>query len=126
MLCLFICYLSPKKNQIKMRYTLLSLKSKMYLILIRFVRERMVFQFQLCSIITEKRCWLHLGLDVSKENIISFTEETLRHCTTKKVIRDTTKKRKSKFDSIVLPENADGIAGYHASCYKYFCCKYRL
>lgn len=57
----------------------------------------------------------------SKENIIVFTEETLQTCHTKKTIRDQSKKKKSKYDTIVLPEIPDGTVGYHASCYRYYC-----
>lgn len=42
-------------------------------------------------------------------------------CFTKKEIRDKEKKRKSKFDDIILPEKADGNVGYHSSCYKSYC-----
>lgn len=70
---------------------------------------------------TEYKCWLHVGHGVSKENVIPFTEATLQHCAEKKELRDTTKKKKSKYDVIVLPKKADGISGYHASCYRYFC-----
>lgn len=58
---------------------------------------------------------------MSKEIIIPFTYETLLNCKKKKELRDNAKKRKSKFDVIVLPEKADGSAGYHATCYRYFC-----
>lgn len=70
----------------------------------------------------EKRCWLHVGKDATRGKIIIFTEETLAQCLLKKDVRDKTKKRKSKFDGIVLPEKVDGSAGYHSNCYRYFCC----
>lgn len=31
------------------------------------------------------------------------------------------KKKSSKFDSIVLPDQIDGKSGYHPSCYRWFC-----
>lgn len=65
------------------------------------------------------KCVLHTG-DV-KGKIILFTEDTLKNCKDKKEIRDATKKKKSKFDVIELPEEPDGISGYHAQCYRYFC-----
>lgn len=39
----------------------------------------------------------------------------------KKRVRDSIKKKKSKFDDIMLPEKADGTTGYHSSCYRLFC-----
>lgn len=45
----------------------------------------------------------------------------MQNCYSKKAIRDKSKTRKSKFDSIVLPTELNGIDGYHASCYRYFC-----
>lgn len=62
-----------------------------------------------------------MGHSVSKEIILPFTHETLLNCQQKKELRDNAKKKKSKFDAIVLPEQVDGLAGYHASCYRYFC-----
>lgn len=71
--------------------------------------------------ISDKRCWLHIGQSHSKENVIAFTEETLRNCYARKESRDSTKRKKSKYDVIVLPKEVDGTAGYHATCYRYFC-----
>lgn len=70
---------------------------------------------------TGHKCWLHVGQSLPKENIIPFTDETLKHCVKKKELREKKKKKKSKYDIIVLPEKVDGISGYHASCYRYFC-----
>lgn len=71
--------------------------------------------------VSEKQCCLHIGNSHSKESKMIFTEETLQNCHAKKAIRDKSKARKSKFDSIVLPTEPNGIDGYHASCYRYFC-----
>lgn len=67
------------------------------------------------------QCVLHIGKNDSAENVIPFTAESLQVCDGKKAIRDSVKKKKSKFDGIILPDEADGVAGYHASCYKLFC-----
>lgn len=64
------------------------------------------------------QCVLHTGNDSG--NIILFTHETLQKCWETKRLRDETKKRKSKFDKIVLPTEPDGVSGYHPQCYKYF------
>lgn len=77
--------------------------------------------FQISFSISVKRCCLHIGEGNSKEKIVVFTEETLQRCYEKKSIRDRNKKKKSKFDAIVLPERSDGIVGYHPSCSRYYC-----
>lgn len=64
------------------------------------------------------KCVLHTGNDDAK--IILFTRETLEKCWETKRLREETKKRKSKFDKIVLPTELDGVSGYHPQCYKYF------
>lgn len=55
------------------------------------------------------------------EKVVLFTEESLQNCHTKKEIRDSLKKRPSKFDTITLPLTIDGKVGYHTRCYRYFC-----
>lgn len=67
------------------------------------------------------KCVLHTGIESSNEQIKPFTTETLQKCTLKKQIRDSEQKRGSKYDKIVLPEIANGVDGYHPSCYRYFC-----
>lgn len=76
----------------------------------------------ICSdfLVLELKCILHTGKENSKENIIPFTDESLQTCHLKKQIRDSRKKRKSKFDDIYLPEKTNSSSGYHPSCYRYF------
>lgn len=69
----------------------------------------------------EGKCCLHLGTANSTEKLIIFTADSLEKCYQKKNIRDNIKKKKSKYDVIVLPEKADGVVGYHSSCYKSYC-----
>lgn len=64
---------------------------------------------------------MHIGLGNSNEKIILFTEKTIDVCRAKKQIRDTEKRRKSKFDEIMLPNLISNITGYHPSCYRSFC-----
>lgn len=40
---------------------------------------------------------------------------------TKKKNSRSIEKRKSKYDCVELLTEIDGINGYHASCYKYYC-----
>lgn len=71
----------------------------------------------------ELKCVLHLEKNnKTTGKIIAFTEESLRICREKKEYRDSNKKKKSKFDEIVLPPQTDGVTGYHSQCYRYFCC----
>lgn len=68
------------------------------------------------------KCVLHTDKTVDPtENVIPFTTDSIQICHDKKSIRDKKKKRKSKFDKIVLPTEVDESSGYHARCYKYFC-----
>lgn len=76
----------------------------------------MTFQIQNINVV-----YLHVDQCESKENIIPFTEATLQRCTEKKELRERARKKKSKYDVIVLPGKVDGVSGYHASCYRYFC-----
>lgn len=78
-----------------------------------------IFQCHIIHIILESTCALHLGKHDPKEKIIHFKEETLRIYHEKKEKRDKLKKKKSKYDDIVLPTQADGEVGYHAKCYRY-------
>lgn len=55
------------------------------------------------------------------EKIILFKEETIAKCRAKKEIRDQTKKKKSKYDDIILPDVIDNTTGYHSSCFKSYC-----
>lgn len=71
-------------------------------------------------IFSDRICLLHVGANNLYENIVLFTNETLEVCKTKKSIRNETKTKASKFDSIVLPEKIDEKSGYHPSCYKCF------
>lgn len=70
--------------------------------------------------VEKPECVLHTGSRLN-EKVILFTKETLEICKNKKEIRDQTKKKKSKFDNIVLPAVPDDISGYHSMCYRYFC-----
>lgn len=63
---------------------------------------------------------LHVNEHI-RENIKPFTIETLQKCYEKKDIRDKERKRTSKYDKIILPELANGIDGYHPTCYRYYC-----
>lgn len=65
------------------------------------------------------KCWLHVTGDNIDEPITLFTNESLKLCKEKQLIRLGTIS-KSKYKDIVLPNAADGIVGYHKSCYKYF------
>lgn len=79
---------------------------------------------QLCFIYYSNigpRCVLHIGSSISTEKIIPFTEQTLQKCFMKKAIRDENSKKKSKYDAIKLPQSVDGIVGYHATCFRYYC-----
>lgn len=70
---------------------------------------------------TTVQCCLHIGNNVSTERIIPFTEQSLQTCRAKKEIRDTGKKKRSKYDDITLPDAIDATTGYHASCMRNFC-----
>lgn len=50
------------------------------------------------------------------DTVIPFTDKTLAVCNEKKLSRESNKK-KTKYSDIVLPEKADGLAGYHRVCY---------
>lgn len=65
-------------------------------------------------------CVLNKNCKDYKEKVIIFTESKLEYCREKRNIRNQTKKRKPKFDDIVLPETPNGILGYHPTCYRYF------
>lgn len=68
-----------------------------------------------------RRCLLHVLEEDVDEKIVLFTEKTLKTCRQKKLIRDGIKKKASKFDKIILPEEIDETTGYHPTCYKCFC-----
>lgn len=68
--------------------------------------------------ILDLKCVLHTGEESG--SILPFTKTTLDKCWKIKQQRDETKKRKSKFDAIILPNDVDGVSGYHPKCYKYF------
>lgn len=53
------------------------------------------------------------------EAITPFTDQSLKICIQKQKLREEQVKN-SKYNTIVLPENADGVCGYHRGCYKYF------
>lgn len=67
------------------------------------------------------KCCLHIGTASSTENVIQFTESSIQTCREKKAIRDNRKKRKSKYDVIVLPDVIDQTTGYHPSCFRNYC-----
>lgn len=68
-----------------------------------------------------RKCCLHIGPSFSGENVILFTENSIEKCREKKEVRDSIKKKKSKFDDITLPDVIDQTTGYHASCFKSYC-----
>lgn len=57
--------------------------------------------------------------NLAVEAITPFTENSLKICKEKRHLRISMYK-KSKYNSIVLPEKVDGINGYHSRCYRYF------
>lgn len=66
-------------------------------------------------------CVLHIDKTYDyTEKVIPFTEHTLERCHKKKEYRDACKKKRSKFDAIVLPTVVDAKLGYHSRCYKFF------
>lgn len=83
--------------------------------------KSILFCVFLIIFIEASKCCLHIVNDCSIENIVLFTETTIENCRAKKEIRDTTKKKSSKFDKIELPEIIDKTTGYHPSCYKSYC-----
>lgn len=71
--------------------------------------------------VLQMKCVLHIDKHVDpNEKIIAFTDKKLQICIEKKAIRDSKKKKDSKYDQIVLPTQIDGVSGYHAKCFKYY------
>lgn len=69
----------------------------------------------------DTKCCLHIGEGHSTENIILFTKKTVQTCRNKKEIRDHRKKKKSKFDDVILPSILNSTTGYHPSCFRSYC-----
>lgn len=86
--------------------------------LVSFCKTRIIFS-GINGIFFLGKCCLHVSANKTTEPIVIFTKKTLSICKEKYEIRSNAI-RKSKFDGIVLPQNADGIAGYHKTCYKYY------
>lgn len=76
--------------------------------------------YESCFIfICSAQCWLHIGTNDPNEPITLFTAATLNSCIEKHELRKSLY-RKSKYNSLILPKEADGFSGYHVRCYKYF------
>lgn len=66
-----------------------------------------------------EKCWLHVTEGNVSDPITAFTTESLELCREKQALRlETTSK--SKYSTIVLPAEADGVVGYHKMCFRFF------
>lgn len=54
------------------------------------------------------------------ESVVLFTDQTLQKVKAIYNLRVQYARGKSKYSSIRLPAEQDGISGYHRSCYRYY------